>query len=450
MISQPASPPTLTPELPKRGQPATASDRPRGAAATPELTGLWLLAGRGAWCALTLLSLVFLVWNLNSHYTRLAPLWFTTTPAPPAVVQAGLAHIGVSPGLYAGYGLALYIFRAAVFYLIGALIVWRKSPERMALLVACLLVTLTVGDVDPAVLHAMQDYAPVRATIGLVVELVGFALLLWLVLLFPDGHFRPRWTRALAACWLLVGIGSLFLPGSPLDLLAWPAPLFAGFIPVCIALAVAAQVWRYRRISGPVERQQSKWFAVGILVLLVDFAIGNVLTNAHALVWPTASPTHMLLADLLLYTEHNLAFLVFPLALAIAILRHRLWDIDALINRALVYVSLSAILATVYFGGVALSQSLVRAVIGQTSHVAVAASTLAVAALFQPLRRRLQAAVDRRFYRRKYDATRTLASFGGALRDETDLNRIQANLLAAVHDTMQPAHASLWLRPLEK
>jgi hypothetical protein len=296
----------------------------------------------------------------------------------------------------------------------------------------------------------MAVHEPVRAAIGKFVEVVDFALALWLLLLFPDGRFRPRWTRVLAVCWLLVGAGSLFLPGSALDMQTWPTALDACFIPVCVLLALVAQVSRYQRISGPAERQQTKWFAVGLAIIMFDFAIiGNVLTPYLPLTWPAASPTRMLLADVLLYTEHNVAFLVFPLALGIAILRHHLWDIDVLINRALVYVSLSAILAGIYIGGVAGSQSVVQATIGETSNVAVAASTLAVAALFQPLRRRVQASVDRRFYRRKYDATRTLTAFGSTLRDETDLGRIQATLLAAVHETMQPAHASLWLRPLD-
>jgi hypothetical protein len=233
-------------------------------------------------------------------------------------------------------------------------------------------------------------------------------------------------------------------------MLAWPTALFAGFIPSCLALAIGAQVWRYRRASGPAERQQTKWFALGLTISMIDFAIGNVLTDYHSIMWPAVSPARFVLTDLLIYTVHNLAFLAKPLAWTIAILRHRLWDIDVIINRALVYVSLSVALALIYFGGVALSQSVVRAAIGETSNVAVAASTLAVAALFRPLRRQLQATVDRRFYRRKYDATRTLDAFGSTLRDETDLARIQATLLAAVQDTMQPAHASLWLRPLEE
>jgi hypothetical protein len=142
-------------------------------------------------------------------------------------------------------------------------------------------------------------------------------------------------------------------------------------------------------------------------------------------------------------------FLLFaPLSLGVAILHYRLWDIDVLINRTLVYGAMSLLLAGVYLGGVVLLQSALRALTGQTSDLAAVGSKLAVAATAQPLRRRLQSVIDRRFYRRKYDATRVLRSFGTKARDEVDLGRLATELLHLVEDTMQPAHVSLWLRPV--
>jgi hypothetical protein len=142
-----------------------------------------------------------------------------------------------------------------------------------------------------------------------------------------------------------------------------------------------------------------------------------------------------------------LSFLLVPFSISIAVLRSRLFDIDVLINRALVYGSLTAMVIGLYFGGIVLLQRLFVVLTGEQSTVAVVASTLMIAALFNPLRRRIQAFIDRRFYRRKYDARKTLEAFAAKLREETDLDALNAELVGVVRETMQPAHVSLWLRP---
>jgi hypothetical protein len=140
-------------------------------------------------------------------------------------------------------------------------------------------------------------------------------------------------------------------------------------------------------------------------------------------------------------------FIALPTSIGISVLKYRLYDIDLIINRALVYGPLTATLAAIYYGGIVLSQKVFLLMIGQESTFAVVASTLAIAALFNPLRRRVQAFVDRRFYRRKYDAAKTLVAFNSRLREETDLDALTGEVLGVVRETMQPEHASLWLRP---
>jgi hypothetical protein len=183
-----------------------------------------------------------------------------------------------------------------------------------------------------------------------------------------------------------------------------------------------------------VERQQIKWLAVAALAIPLWF-----LTNAPIY---AVSPV---LGNMI----ENLMIAVIPVAVGLAVLRYRLYDIDILINRTLVYGTLTAMLLAVYFGGVAIIQALFRALTAQEQQpqIAIVVSTLVIAALFNPLRRRIQSFIDRRFYRRKYDAAKTLEAFSAKLRDETDLDALSDELVAVVRQTMQPAHVSVWLHP---
>jgi ADP-ribosylglycohydrolase len=194
-------------------------------------------------------------------------------------------------------------------------------------------------------------------------------------------------------------------------------------------------VARYRRASG-VERQQLKWFALAA-VLGGAFLVGRLLS----LDW--------LLDNTLSTFLDSVTTIGLYLTVGVAILRYRLYDIDVLINRTLVYGSLTAMLALIYVGGVAVTQAIFRALTGQEEQpqLAIVVSTLAIAALFSPLRRRIQVFIDRRFYRRKYDATKTLEAFSARLRDETNLDALNDELVGVVRETMQPAYLSLWLRP---
>jgi hypothetical protein len=275
--------------------------------------------------------------------------------------------------------------------------------------------------------------------------------LVFLPLLFPDGHPpSPRWrpvgwlgglSIGLAVVSSTIGLwperGPALVTGdeSPslvvhvlVDFIAVPM-LFVAGLGAVISLFV-----RFRRARED-ERQQIKWFAAAAALSLV-----------WIIVFGQASLRG--LPGVIVALSALLVIPSIPIATGIAILRYRLYDIDLIINRTLVYGSLSAALALVYFGGVATTQAIFRALTGQEQQpqLSVVVSTLAIAALFMPLRRRIQSFIDRRFYRRKYDARKTLEAFSAKLRDETDLDALSADLVAVVRETMQPAHVSLWLR----
>jgi hypothetical protein len=195
---------------------------------------------------------------------------------------------------------------------------------------------------------------------------------------------------------------------------------------------------RLRRAEG-VERQQIKWFAYAAAVFVLSLILypGEATYTLVSAPWFTWVGRALTLAGILGTS----------VAVGIAVLKYRLYEIDTLINRTLVYGSLTAILAALYFGGIVVLQRVFVALTGQKSTLAVVASTLLIAALFTPLRRRIRSFIDRRFYRRKYDARKTLEAFSQQLRNETDLEALRGDLVGVVRETMQPAHVSLWIRP---
>jgi hypothetical protein len=261
---------------------------------------------------------------------------------------------------------------------------------------------------------------------------VSFCILFYV---FPNGRFVPRWTRWLAIAVALLWVPDIFFPGSALDLLG--GRLFIGLL---ISLVVA-QIYRYLWVSNPAERQQTKWVVSGVAVALVGFATLLILAN-FVLSPESIGPLAEMAAETCVYGLISLI----PLSIGVAILRSGLYEIDIIINRTLVYGPLTATLVALYFGGIVLLQRVFVALTGEKSTLAVVASTLLIAALFSPLRRRIQSFIDRRFYRSKYDARKTLEAFSVKLREETDLETLNDELVGVVGETMQPAHVSLWLR----
>src|SRR5215203_2887143 len=292
------------------------------------------------------------------------------------------------------------------------------------------------------------------------VWIVMFGLIVYLILLFPNGRLpnsRWRWFAWFSVALTLLAVTLMAIsPEAALDVLgssgnphiSFPNSLGIEGLPnlywpvqtltLVLGLVGAASVVVGRRNARGIERQQIKW----LLYASAIFFVGNFLKNT--IFSPLGGVSWGLWVGYLLVALGGLGG---PIAIGIAILRYRLYEIDTLINRTLVYGSLTVALVALYFGGIVVLQRLFVLLTGEQSTLAVVASTLLIAALFNPLRRRIQSFIDRRFYRRKYDARKTLEAFTAKLRDETDLDALNAELIEVVRETMQPSHISLWQRP---
>jgi PAS domain S-box-containing protein len=307
---------------------------------------------------------------------------------------------------------------------------------------------------EPRSVPAILPGGEVLAWISSWLWVLHIGLFVFLALLFPDGRLPSSRWRPFA--WL---VGVVIVTGT-VSVALWPETA-AGFdlvnhpLGIEVAtdtmnpvetilyalglVAAASPLVRLRRSMG-VERQQLKWFAYAVAVLATSAILAYVVSESVRVVWLGWASFMLVIASVV----------GLPVAVGIAILRYRLYNIDLLLNRTLVYGALTAVLAAVYFGSIVLFQALFRAFTGQESQVAVVVSTLAIAALFTPLRLRIQSFIDRRFYRRKYDARKTLEAFSAKLRIETDLDALSSELIDVIRETMQPTRVSLWLKAPER
>jgi hypothetical protein len=437
--------PTTTAENIAQGN--TTGTRLRGAPDTI-LRGRWLLLARSVWIFLVLLTIGIFVASLPVYFALFHTVCSVAAQCANGQLSANTAPVihslGLSLNAYAVIALSIKVTAILVWLLIPALIFWRKSDDWLALLVALMFISISAANAD-------ND--PVKLTHLFSSSLTYFIMACYNFLstlsffltfsLFPDGRFVPRWTRWVLPFALAWGIVN-FLPSLSSTLFAtlFGDVTWAGGF----SLLALAQIYRYRRVSNPRQRQQIKWVAWS-LPLVISWAIVSEFVSL--LIFPSlgqADSPYQLFGTVLGYFIFTLPV---PLSFGIALLRYRLWDVDILINRTLVYGTLTVLLAALYAGLVIGLESLAEAITGRGSQqpVVLVISTLAIVALSQPLRRRIQNTIDRRFYRRKYDATRTLATFSETLRHEVDLATLREHLVAVVQETMQPASVSLWLRP---
>jgi hypothetical protein len=379
--------------------------------------------------ALTASSLLLLVLNLSHPSVPIHPYWTMNT----------LLALG--------------------FSLVGAVIVPRISPKNPIGWLFCLTGLLW------AVMHFSAEYA-IYALLAVPGSLPATQAAAWmmcwvwvlaggpivlLLLLFPDGRLpnrRWRWFAWFSLLLIVVGtISQALAPGSVYYLRAINNPLGVEGLPnygeliqtvnfTLIFVSAGSLFVRRLRASG-VERQQLKWFTYTSTLAISGVILTYTISEALGALWLKWAG----------YAIMGVGLIGVPISMGIAISRYRLYEIDTLINRTLVYGALSATLVALYFGDIVLLQRVFVAVSGEKSTLAVVASTLLIAALFNPLRGRIQGFIDRRFYRRKYDARKTLEALSAKLRDETNLDAVSDDMVGVVRETMQPAHVSLWLRP---
>lgn len=412
------------------------------------LRGRWLLAARVAWLAVAAAALAIVVFSvpaLLEHFGELcrgsARSCMETGRLTPEEARA-FAEAGLSTGAHAALMVGVDAFSRLAWFAVGAVIFLRRSEDPMALLVAFFLVTFGTATFATDGVEALISSNPAWLIPGRSVQVLGEFGAVMFFLLFPNGRFAPRWTLWIAVAFLAYQIPGYFFPG----FYSWlfiPESAQGGVFMGLVLGMVCTQVYRYRNVYSPRQQRKTRWVIAGAALSICT--LFGVLAPLWLLpgTWSTAPPFVLYLIGLLV----PFLMLPIPLSIGVAVLRSGLFDIDVVINRTLAYGFLTVTLALVYVSSVALLQSAFRAVSAGESDLAVVASTLAIAAIFVPLRRRIQNFIDRIFYRRKYDAKETLAAFSGRLRDETELDTLSGDLVAVVRQTVQPEHVSLWLRP---
>jgi hypothetical protein len=406
-----------------------------------KLSGFRLQLARAGWLVAVLAILITFIVALPVRMDQIRQDPYHLTPI--------LSELGLDINFFVLYGNILEIVLSLACLSIALVIFWRKSDDWMGLLVSLGLVSF-LALLPP--ITALSEADPAWRIPVNMLRIAGLVVVLLIFYLFPDGRFVPGWSKTLliffavsSPLWLLYP--GLALPGAPADIRSLPQALMIGWVILALSSGVYAQLYRYRRVSDSVERQQTKWVVFGFAGVF----LGLFLSSLPVILFPSLLEPGMpnFIYLMIAIPVALFCWFLFPLSLGISILKYRLWDIDVIIRRTLVYGGLTGTLAVIYIASVILLQSLVTAVGGKQTAVVTVISTLVIAALFTPLRRRIQRDIDRRFYRTKYNAEKTIEAFNASLRDEVDMDELCRRLLEVVEDILQPETISLWLRPAE-
>lgn len=368
-----------------------------------------------------------------------APLQLTTEDS------AALDSLGLTLEAYAIFVVACEVLVIVIGLCVSAVLLWRRSDDWMAIFGALAFALFGVAFTPTVYALARSDPAWLTPLSMLAVGVSG--VLVAFICLFPDGRFVPRWTRFLlipSIAWVILIPLNLTPAINPFTV---PLPVLAVTLSLSAVLLCAALVYRYRRASSPIQRQQTKWFVIGTIFGFAGMLIYYL--NALAILFPAlrqpGQPTVLYYLAMALLMA---ALLVLPgVTFCIALLRFHLWDVDVLIRRTLVYGALSLTLAVLFFAGVAALQVALGGLLPEDSQAVTAFTTLGIAVLALPLRNRIQTVIDRRFYRKKYDAQKTLQAFAARLQSqtETDVNGLAGEVTAAIRETLQPGSVKVWL-----
>jgi hypothetical protein len=350
--------------------------------------------------------------------------------------QAGLTQLGWPAKAMVWVEVGRSLFLTLVLTVVGLLILWRKSRDWFGLYLAFAFLAQGVGSsLTRPLIEKFSGFEWFSDMAGA----ISWQLFFIIFFFFPNGRPVPGWTRWIVLVWggfILVRLISPQLA----DNNGWLAFPF-------VFSALGSQIYRYFWRADAIQRQQTKWIMASIVVELLT--IGLITPTAFD---PPTGPDFgpALLRATIILLVLNAGILLIPVAITISILFYRLWDIDVIIRKTLIYTVLSGVLALVYFGMVILLQSVFDSASGQQSPIAIVISTLVIAAIFSPLRRRVQDAIDRRFFRQKVDAQQVLARFAQTARDETDIDKLTAELNSVVEQTLQPEHSAVWMKPVRR
>jgi len=400
---------------------------------------------RALWIIFALSNLVSLPFGIQVYYNQILVSGQSVPAVARALIQMHLTAAQEALSFTIIFGLS-----SLVFLVIGALNFWRlwgTSLELLGLLTSFIFVTIAftgITGVFEGGTTSPNPFLQVAFTISGMSFFVLFPCLAAFLLTFPNGRFAPRLSWLLILLWF--GQFAFFMVTSTGIFGSASNSLLIGVVIVTWGSTLSIQVYRYVRVYTYSERQQTKWLVFGLASGLLLTAGSTILGNLIPQLSRPDSPYQLLMNNL----GGLVIFLPLAISIGVALLRYRLWNIDLIINRTLVYGTLTLILSVVYVSLIIGLQALLRGVINQDSSVAIVVSTLVIAALFQPLRQHLQKIIDRRFYRSKYNAAKIIEAFGATLRNEVELTQLSEHLVTVVEETMQPLHASLWLRPPEQ